>query len=77
MIRPLRGQFFYRRGDPSTLWRLYHLYEHRPIYGLVKIFTVLVVRPLCGQFFYRRGGPSTLDMFFVAYPYPCEKLSCL
>ena len=25
VIHPLCGQFFYRRGDPSTLWRLYHL----------------------------------------------------
>ena len=58
MIRPHSGGYisFYRRDDPSTLWRLY-----RPVYGLVKhLHRFLVVRPLCGQFFYRHGDPSTL-----------------
>ena len=34
-------KIIHRFGDPSTLWRLY-----RPLCGLVKLFTVLVIRPL-------------------------------
>ena len=65
MVRPLLWAAFYRVDDPFTLWWLY-----RPLYGLVKLLTILgdpstlwrLYRPLYGlvKLFTVLGDPSTL-----------------